>query len=565
MSQRRRAAPREWLWPPNYGISDQDQVIACAGRLSPEKGTQYFLQAACEIAQAVPRARFLIFGDGPLRTALQQASASMPIADRVTFAGLVEDFPALLPGVDLFINPSLAEQAPNVVLEAMTARVPCVATAVGGVPEISGEIATMLLVPPGNASALAIAARQLLLDPDLAKRTASRAYERVTKEYSASRQHQDLENLFSEFRADTRPLANPAPRTSQTPADIPFLSIVMPVRNEEACIETILDSLLQQDYDPTRFGILVCDGLSDDRTPQIVARYETETGGRVRFVANPGRLSSAGRNCGVRASRGDIVIFVDGHCTIPSRSMLSNVAGIYSTTIADVICRPQPLSANLTSPVQKAICMARASAIGHGRDSTIFSLTQRAYVAPDSSGAIYRREVFDRIGFYDESFDACEDVEFNVRCREAGILAYTSPSVLVEYEARRTLAGLWKQMMRYGRGRARLYHKHPGAVSIAALAPALFIVLLVASLIFSAVSPYSLELASLLIVSYATAVALSSVPAALKHGPKIGVLTALSFVCIHFGLGSGFLREVVIPHRSVAAAARTSATKETSA
>ncbi len=544
-----------------YGITPQDLVIACAGRLSPEKGTRYFLEAAGEIADALPQARFLVFGDGALRASLEQYAASTHVADCIMFAGLVTDFPDLLPGLDLFINPSLAEQAPNVVLEAMSAGVPCVATAVGAVPEISGESGAMLLVPAANAPAIAAAAKRLLFNPELARQTASSAYQRVVEEYCADRQHHDLEELFSGLRSNRPVLAKFDSPASHPLPEEPFLSVVMPVRNEEACIGTILDSLLQQDYNPERFEILVCDGLSSDRTPQIVAQYEAKTAGRVRLVANPARLSSAGRNCGVRASRGDIVIFVDGHCSIPSKAMLSNVAGVYSSTVADVLCRPQPLSANLTSAVQKAICQARSSTIGHGRDSTIFSLTQRAYIAPDSSGAIYRREVFDRVGFYDESFDACEDVEFNVRCREAGMLAYTSPGITVEYEARRSLGGLWKQMMRYGRGRVRLYRKHPESFSIAALAPALFLLLLASSLALSVVSPYSLGFAAVLLASYAIAIMVSSIPAALKHGPRIGVLTMLSFVCIHFGLGFGFLREIVKPH--VSAVAHPSPTTET--
>ena len=527
-----------------YGIASSDIVVACAGRLSPEKGTKYFLQAAGELLTAVPNARFLVFGDGPLRSTLESFAQAEGVAERVTFTGLVTDFPALLPGIDLLVNPSLSEQAPNVVLEAMSAKVPCIATATGAVPEISGEAATLLLVPPGDSKVIVAAARRLLLDPAFADDMADRAYRRINDTYSAARQHHDLERLLLGSSTEESSLK------LEIPGETPFLSIVMPVRNEGACIATILDSLLQQDYDPKRFEILVCDGLSDDRTPQIVADYETKTAGQVRLIPNPGRLSSAGRNCGVRASRGDVVIFVDGHCVLPSRSMLANVAGIYGSTMADVLCRPQPLSANLSSATQKAICKARSSTIGHGRDSTIFSLSNRAYVAPDSSGAIYRRDVFDRIGLYDESFDACEDVEFNVRCREAGLLAYTSPGVLVEYEARRTLGGLWKQMVRYGRGRARLYRKHPDCLSIAALAPALFLVLLAMSLALSVVSPYSLGLAALLVATYVVAVVASSAPIAVQEGPTIGALSALAFPCIHFGLGFGFLRELFASRKS---------------
>jgi glycosyltransferase involved in cell wall biosynthesis/GT2 family glycosyltransferase len=543
-----------------FGISDADVLVASAGRLSPEKGTRYFLEATEAIAKEIPRARFLVFGDGALLNDLRQLAASLPTASRITFAGLVTDFTSLLPGIDLLINPSLSEQVPNVVLEAMAAKVPCVATAVGALPEISGERGGLLLVPPENPRAIATGALEILLNSQRSHEQSTLAYDRVRQEYGSEHQHEDLRRLFEELRPGERTLADPDHKPLSPVINPPFISIVMPVRNEEACIASLLDELLQQDYEKSRFEILVCDGISEDRTPQIVRDYEASLAGQVRLVLNPGRLSSAGRNCGVRASRGEIVVFVDGHCSIPSRSMLTNIAGIFRTTVAEVLSRPQPLQANIGCDVQTAISLARSSVIGHGRDSTIFSLSQRAYVAPDSSGAIYRRGVFDRIGFYDESFDACEDVELNVRCRKAGLLAYTSPGVMVEYEPRRTLGGLWKQMVRYGKGRTRLYQKHPDCFSLAGMAPALFIVLLGVSLALSPLSPYSTGLAALLIGSYLAAIILSAVPAAVKKGPKIGFLTAISFLLIHFGLGYGFLRELATWRKPIAAPTHSSTT-----
>jgi glycosyltransferase involved in cell wall biosynthesis/GT2 family glycosyltransferase len=558
-SENSRIAARETL-ATRYGIADADAVIASAGRLSPEKGTRYFLKAAEQIDKCIPSVRFLVFGDGVLRDELQKLATLSPIASRITFAGLIPDFPALLPGIDLLVNPSLSEQVPNVVLEAMAARVPCVVTAVGALPEISGERGALLLVPPANPEAIATGVTLLLTDRLRAQKQAAVAYERVHCEYGCERQHEDLQTLFDELRSGEIGTSGVMQEALPAIADPPFISVVMPVRNEEACIASLLDDLLRQDYDASRFEILVCDGMSDDGTPRIVSEYERKLPGQVRLINNPGRLSSAGRNCGVRASRGDVIVFVDGHCSIATDSMLSNIAGIFQTTIADVISRPQPLHANIACDVQIAISAARSSLIGHGRDSTIYSLSQHSYVAPDSSGAIYRREVFDRVGLYDESFDACEDVELNVRCRKAGMLAYTSPGVMLEYEPRRTLGGLWKQMVRYGKGRTRLYQKHPDSFSVAAMAPALFIVLLAASLAFSPFSSYSAGFAAVLITTYLAAITVGAAPAVVKHGPKIGFLTAVSFVLVHFGLGYGFLREAVAWRKPTAPARYTSTT-----
>jgi succinoglycan biosynthesis protein ExoA len=530
-----------------FSLAGDDLLVACAGRLSPEKGTRYFLEAAVEIATAIPRARFFVFGDGPLRSELENSAAARSLADRLIFTGRLPEFPTLLPEIDLLINPSLKEQAPNVLLEAMGAAVACVATDAGAVAEISGESGTMLLTPRGDAHALAQASIAVLRDPGLASRLAQRGYQQLLKNYSIERQHQEFEDLIDELQSGEVPVESRSQEKLPPSTPSPFVSIVLPVRNEEEHIASLLDSLLAQDYDAQRFEILVCDGLSNDRTCDIVSDYQVRTGNRVRLIHNRAQRSGPGRNCGVRESRGDVIVFVDGHCALTDNRMLSNVARIFESTIADVICRPQPLDATKESPVQRVVSAARRSVLGHGRDSTIYDLDRRAYVAPDSSGAIYRKTVFDSVGFYDESFDACEDVEFNVRCRKAGMLAYTSPDVQVLYEARRTFTGLWKQMVRYGTGRARLVRKHPDTFSIAAIAPALLLagsaVLLTASLFSSAALWCTIGIVAL----YSIAIAASSLSIASEHGFAIGIRAPLAYLCIHGGLGWGFLREILSP------------------
>src|SRR5262245_47047713 len=92
----------------------------------------------------------------------------------------------------------------------------------------------------------------------------------------------------------------------------PFISILLPVRNEAAFIEATLERLLAQEYDPERFEILVADGLSTDWTRELVAAIG-QWRPQVILLDNPQQWSSAGRNCGLRAGRGDIFLVIDGH------------------------------------------------------------------------------------------------------------------------------------------------------------------------------------------------------------------------------------------------------------
>ena len=97
--------------------------------------------------------------------------------------------------------------------------------------------------------------------------------------------------------------------------DVPFISVIVPVRNEEAFIESTLRQLLAQDYASGRFEILVADGRSTDRTRAIVGELQAKHP-QVTLLDNPNRLSSAGRNVAVEASRGELIVLVDGHCEL---------------------------------------------------------------------------------------------------------------------------------------------------------------------------------------------------------------------------------------------------------
>jgi len=322
-----------------------------------------------------------------------------------------------------------------------------------------------------------------------------------------------------------------------------FVSIVVPVLNEGRFLGTVLRSLLDQEYPVDRFEILVVDGGSTDETLSIAGRV-SQAYSNVKVFPNPARLSSAGRNLGARAARGDVVMFVDGHCEIPDRFLLSNLSDLFRRTGADVLCRPQPLQTAELTATQQAIALARASWLGHNPGSHIFAAGEEGFVDPESSGAAYTRRVFETIGFFDESFDACEDVDFNLRARDSGFRAFTSPSLTIRYRPRESLASLFRQMMRYGSGRARLFGKHPrrglpGAILLGV--PPLLVVTLAVFSFFS----YSARILLLgLVLGYVVVVAAVSTALSVKRG--VGFLPAVgsAFMAIHAGLLAGFWKKV---------------------
>ena len=167
----------------------------------------------------------------------------------------------------------------------------------------------------------------------------------------------------------------------------PFITVIVPVRNEERFIVGTLGQLMGQDYPVDRFEVLVIDGRSTDATRALVGGLLADHP-NLRLLDNPARLSSAARNVGIRNAQGKLVIVVDGHCQLPSPSYLSNVADAFARSGADCLGRPQPLDVTGATNLQRAIAAARSSRLGHNPASFIYS-SDESFVPPQSVAVAY--------------------------------------------------------------------------------------------------------------------------------------------------------------------------------
>jgi glycosyltransferase involved in cell wall biosynthesis len=177
------ATPRTWL-------------VGAAGRLSPEKGFDRLVEAAAKVVAACPQAGFVLFGEGPLRDRLTAQISHLHLQEHFVLAGFCDDLDRQLPAFDLTVLPSYTEGLPNVVLESLAARVPVVATAVGGTPEVVQDGINGCLVPPGHADALAGCIRALLSDAPLRRRMGQHGHRRVREEFTFAAQARRYRELF---------------------------------------------------------------------------------------------------------------------------------------------------------------------------------------------------------------------------------------------------------------------------------------------------------------------------------------------------------------------------------
>jgi succinoglycan biosynthesis protein ExoA len=318
--------------------------------------------------------------------------------------------------------------------------------------------------------------------------------------------------------------------------------VIVPVRNEAAFIGRTLEQILGQSYPAERFEVLVADGRSEDPTRDIVQTWQ-EDHHQVRLLDNPLRLSSAGRNAALRASRGEIIVVIDGHCELDNPNYLRDLADAFERSGAECVGRPQPLDVSNATWVQKAIALARASRLGHHPDSHIYS-GREGFVRPQSVAVAYRRTVFNAIGLFDESFDACEDVEFNHRLDRAGFRCFFSPKVGVRYFPRSSLRGLFRQMVRYGRGRVRLLRKHPDTFTLPGFLPALFLIGLMVGPLLGLLAPWMLGVYLAAVGLYGAILVLASVILSVRSGsPRLLPWLPVVFAAIHGGAGAGILLE----------------------
>lgn len=182
-----------------FGIAAEAPLLGAMGRLHPQKGFSDLLAALVQVREAIPSVRLLLVGDGGLRDSLETQAREMGLSGLVTFAGMRTDVPEILSALDVFVLPSLWEGMPNVLLEAMAAGLPVVATAVGGTPEVVVDGVTGLLVPPRDPAALAQAIATVLRDADVRRRMGEAGRERVERCFSLEEMVRRTEDLYEEL------------------------------------------------------------------------------------------------------------------------------------------------------------------------------------------------------------------------------------------------------------------------------------------------------------------------------------------------------------------------------
>ncbi|NDL57438.1 glycosyltransferase family 2 protein [Phytoactinopolyspora mesophila] len=244
----------------------------------------------------------------------------------------------------------------------------------------------------------------------------------------------------------------------------PAVSVIMPVRDEERHLADAVARVLSQDY-PGEMEVVLAIAPSRDRTAQIAADLAAGDT-RIRLVDNPAGKTPAGLNAAIGEARHGIVVRVDGHGLLSEGYIRSAVEVLEKTGAANV---GGIMHAEGTTDFERAVACAYGSTLGLGGGR--FHVGGPEGPADTVYLGVFRRDVLERLGGYDEHFVRAQDWELNYRIRADGESVWFTPHLTVTYRPRPTLRALAKQFLRTGQWRREVVRKYPDTASVRYLAP----------------------------------------------------------------------------------------------
>jgi glycosyltransferase involved in cell wall biosynthesis len=320
----------------------------------------------------------------------------------------------------------------------------------------------------------------------------------------------------------------------------PLVSIVIPCLNEERFIRAVLESLAGQ-YEPGSFEIIVVDGVSSDRTREVIAGFAgANPRVTVRVIDNPEKDIPRALNLGIGAATGDIIVRMDAH-SIPSSGYVRRCVKLLTESDAAVVGMPWKICAGNDSLMARAIALAVAHPFGIGDAKYRLNVATAEYVDTVPFGA-FKKSLWQRLGGFNEKLLANEDYDFNYRVRKDGGLVLLDAAEHCDYVARATLGDLARQYWRYGGWKAQMVKLQPASLRWRHLVAPVFVV----SLVVTALASLLWWPASWLFLAAAGSYALLAIVCSLQIAVRnrdlaLLFLLPVIFLSLHISWGTSFI------------------------
>ena len=315
-----------------------------------------------------------------------------------------------------------------------------------------------------------------------------------------------------------------------------MLSVVCPIYNEERYIRSCIESILSQDYPREGLEVLFVDGMSTDRTREIVAEYACRYP-FIRLIDNPRKIVPCAMNIGIRASRGEVIVRLDAHAIFPTNYFSELVRSLDELKADNVggVCLTLPMN---DTPVCRGITNVLSSGFGVG--NSYFRIGARDIIAVDTVPfGCFRRDIFDRIGYFDEELTRNQDDEFNGRIVKNGGKIYLLPHLAIKYYARDSIRKVWKMYYQYGLFKPLVNKKLGRPATIRQFFPPCFVLGVVLGPVLGFLSPWFwIAYLAVILCYFALATGFS-----LRYSKKWKdvVLQDCIYFVAHFSYGAGYL------------------------
>lgn len=324
---------------------------------------------------------------------------------------------------------------------------------------------------------------------------------------------------------------------------MPSVTVIVACRNEEQHIEACVRSILRQEEPHGNFEIIVLDGMSEDGTRDILARLAHEDS-RIRLINNPFRIKPSALNVGIKTAQGRYIAILDAHTVYASDYL--RVCVELLAEHPEVCCAGGPIVSRGRRLFGKAVAMAMSHPIGVGN-----AKHRLPYYEGYAEGAcfpVYRREIFDKVGLFDEGFVRNQDDEFNYRVARSGGRIFLSPRAQCTYYVRESVVQLFWQYFQYGYWRVAVLRKHRLPASLRQIAPVLFFLLMLVLLPGGLYLPGWWRLsAAILPLTYASVLIVAGTVVSIGQKQLVGLLFPVAASIMHVAYALGFVWGVALP------------------
>ncbi len=320
-----------------------------------------------------------------------------------------------------------------------------------------------------------------------------------------------------------------------------LVSVIIPCYNEEKHITNLLYALKNQTYLIKNIEIIIADGNSTDNTLLKIELFK-KNNPKIKIITlkNDKKIIPAALNLAIQASEGDFIIRMDAH-SIPNSDYIERCVQHLLAGDADNVGGLWLIRPASNRMISKSIAYAASHPFGVGDAKYRYS-EEAAYVETVPYGA-FKRELIDKIGFFDESLLANEDYELNTRILKNGGKILFDPNIQTNYIARENLNALWKQYFNYGFWKFKMLRKYPETIRWRQAIPPLFVIsILMGSIIAVFIRLFRFILLFVLLVYFGLLI-LSSIKIVKKEkNPSLLIGVPVAILTMHFGWGLGFLK-----------------------